>query len=171
MELLRPTPAATPTVRRAFVGVVSHAHVRRGVEGGFAQLCHGKHAPLARMREGDLLFYYSPTTELGGGTPLQAFTAVGRVAGAAVYPFDMGGGFVPYRRDVAWFDAEIVALAAVRAHLAFARDPGWGMKARRGHFEIEAPDAAMLLRAMRARPLARRDTLEALDTARAESEE
>lgn len=136
---------------RAYVGVVSQAHVLRGVAGGFAQLCHGKRGPLARMRAFDLLFYYSPTTERGGGERLQAFTAVGQVVGQEVYPFDMGGGFQPFRRDVRYLEADVVALAAVRAQLAFARDATWGMKARRGHFEIAAADARVLLRAMRAR--------------------
>lgn len=70
--------------------------------GGFAQLCHGKRGPLAKMSVGDWLVYYSPTTELGGGVPLKAFTAIGRIQGADVHPFDMGGGFMPYRRDVAF---------------------------------------------------------------------
>ena len=51
----RPAMTAKATARccaspRAWVGVVSRAHVLRGVEGGFAQLCHGKHAPLSRDR-------------------------------------------------------------------------------------------------------------------------
>jgi hypothetical protein len=32
----------------AWLGVVSYAHVRTGVAGGFAQLCHGKAQPLRR---------------------------------------------------------------------------------------------------------------------------
>lgn len=34
--------------QKAWIAVVSRAHVMRGVEGGFAQLCHGKRSPLAR---------------------------------------------------------------------------------------------------------------------------
>ena len=45
---------------RYWLGVVSRAHVERGVAGGFAQLCHGRAAPLARMQTGDWLIYYSP---------------------------------------------------------------------------------------------------------------
>lgn len=131
---------------RAWVGVVSRAHVHRGVEGGFAQLCHGKRGPLARMASGDWLVYYSPTTELGDGTPLRAFTALGRVSGDQVYTFDMGGGFVPYRRDIAYErilrEAPIEELAS---KLRFVRDnPRWGMLARRGHFEIDLHDLALI---------------------------
>ena len=64
----------------AWLGVVSRAHVQKGVAGGFAQLCHGKAQPLRRMRRGDWLVYYSPTTEMGGAA-LRAFTAIGQVEG------------------------------------------------------------------------------------------
>ena len=37
---------------RFWVGVVSKEHVLRGVEGGFCQVCHGKKAPLNRMKGG-----------------------------------------------------------------------------------------------------------------------
>jgi hypothetical protein len=139
---------------RAWVGVVSRAHVLRGVAGGFAQLCHGKRAALARMRPGDALVYYSPTTEYGGGVPLRAFTALGRVVGDDVYPFDMGGGFVPFRRDIAYERAGEVRLGALAPRLAFVRDnPAWGMLARRGHFEIGLDDLAVIREAMRAAAL------------------
>jgi len=74
---------------KAWLGVVSRAHVRRGVAGGFAQLCHGKAQPLRRMQGGDWLVYYSPTLEMGGA-PLRAFTAIGRVEESEVYSHDMG---------------------------------------------------------------------------------
>jgi hypothetical protein len=63
----------------AWLGVVSRAHVQRGVAGDFAQLCHGKALPLRRMRRGDWLVYYSPSIE-GGGAPLRAFTALGQLS-------------------------------------------------------------------------------------------
>src|SRR2546428_11537886 len=85
---------------RAWVGVVSRAHVLRGVAGGFAQLCHGKHGPLARMSVGDWLAYYSPRTDFPDGAPLRAFTALGRVVRENPYAVDMGKGFGAYPRDI-----------------------------------------------------------------------
>ena len=73
----------------AWLGVVSRAHVQRGVGDGFAQLCHGKAFPLRRMRRGDWLVYYSPGIEMGG-TPLRAFTALGQLEDEEVFPCDMG---------------------------------------------------------------------------------
>jgi hypothetical protein len=136
---------------RFWVGVISRAHVLRGVAGGFTQVCHGKRAPLARMRAGDVFFAYSPTTELRGGDVLRAFTAVGVVRDDVITRFDMGGGFVPFRRAIDWLDAREVALEGLRDRLEFVRDAGWGLKARSGHFEVSAADGAVLRAAMTAR--------------------
>ena len=135
---------------RAWVGVVSRGHVLRGVEGGFAQLCHGKRLSLERMNVGDWLVFYSPRTDLHGGEPLRAFTALGRVQGRHAEPFDMGGGFVPYRREVRFERAaREVLLARLTERLGFIRDnPHWGMLARRGHFEISLEDLRLIATAM-----------------------
>jgi len=135
---------------RAFVGVVSQSHVERGVEGGFAQLCHGKHGPLTRMRAGDWLAYYSPRTVFRGGEPLQAFTALGRMVDEETFQLDLGGGFVPWRRKVEFLPTRGVApLALLKPRLSFTR-PGlnWGLLARRGHFEVTLEDAALIAQAL-----------------------
>jgi hypothetical protein len=133
---------------RAWVGVVSQAHVQRGVDGGFAQVCHGKRGPLARMEKGDVLVYYSPKVEMGGDEALRAFTAVGRIVGP-VYSFDMGGGWVPSRRDVDYVCSGEVPLASIAKRLRFVRDNrNWGWLARRGVFEIDLADAMVIAEAM-----------------------
>ena len=131
----------------AWLGVVSRAHVQRGVAGGFAQLCHGKAQSLRRMHRGDWLVYYSPTIEMGGAA-LRAFTAIGQVEGAEVYPYDMGGGFVPYRRDVRYADAQEVAMDMIKQKLELCARPNWGMALRRGHLPLEAADFATIAAAM-----------------------
>jgi len=138
---------------RAWVGVVSRVHVLRGVAGGFAQLCHGKHGPLARMSVGDWLAYYSPRTDFPDGAPLRAFTALGRVVSENAYAFDMGNGFVAYRRDIAYLrDVREVPIRDVASELEFITSRGnWGMLARRGHFEIEMADLHRIGIAMGAR--------------------
>jgi EVE domain len=133
---------------RHWVGVISEEHAMRGIAGGFTQVCHGKQAPLARMREGDWFYVYSPKTKMSGGEPLRAFTGFGRVAGP-VHSFDTGGGFVPFRRAIDWCtEAKPVSLDALRAALQFLSDSGWGTKARRGHFEIAPTDGHALRTAM-----------------------
>lgn len=75
------------------------------------QVCHGKAAPLQRIKPGDGIAYYSPTTRFGGGDRLQAFTAIGLVRPGDPYRVGSGGGFHSHRRDVAWAAAsdEVVA--------------------------------------------------------------
>jgi hypothetical protein len=137
------------TSTRYWLGVVSRAHVERGVAGGFAQLCHGKAAPLARMRAGDWLVYYSPSERLGGGARLQAFTAVGQLVDDRVYPFDLGGGFVPSRRDVRYSPvAAPVPLAALAARLHLTARPQWGMALRRGHLPLDEHDFTLIAKAL-----------------------
>ncbi|MBY0464817.1 MAG: EVE domain-containing protein, partial [Burkholderiales bacterium] len=54
-------PAAT--VPRNWIAVASADHARRGrdeMTPGFMQVCHGKCAPLKRMRPGDRVAYYAP---------------------------------------------------------------------------------------------------------------
>lgn len=131
----------------AWLGVVSRAHVQRGVAGGFAQLCHGKAQPLRRMRRGDWLIYYSPAIEMGGA-PLRAFTAIGQVEGEEIYRYDMGGGFIPYRRDVRYFEAKEAMLDMIKQELKFCAGPNWGMALRRGHLPLDAADFATIAAAM-----------------------
>lgn len=138
---------------RAWVGVVSRAHVLRGVAGGFAQLSHGKPGPLARMNVGDWLVYYSPRTDFPDGAPRRAFTALGQIVGADAYAVDMGGGFVPYRRDIAYLkELREIPIRDVASDLEFITSrANWGMLARRGHFEIEMADLHRIGTAMGAR--------------------
>jgi hypothetical protein len=75
-----PKPAA-----KYWLAVASADHVQLGVAGGFAQLGHGKSTGLERMRPGDWFIYYSPTTKMGGGQRLQAFTALGQVLDEPIY--------------------------------------------------------------------------------------
>jgi EVE domain len=138
---------------KAWVGVISRSHVLRGVAGGFTQVCHGKRAPLARMCAGDVFVAYSPKTDMVDGEPLRAFTAIGHIGDGPVVQFDMGNGFVPFRRDVRWYKlAQEVTLDSLRSKLAFVRDAGWGMLARRGLFEITMDDSDLIARAMGFRP-------------------
>lgn len=135
---------------KAWVGVVSRSHVLRGVAGGFAQLCHGKCGPLTRMSVGDWLVYYSPRTDYPSGMPLRAFTALGRVVGEAAYEVDMGRGFVPYRRDIAYVKgARQARLSELVSTLEFVtKRTSWGLLARRGHFEIGQRDLRRIAAAM-----------------------
>jgi hypothetical protein len=143
------SPAAVEGEARYWVGVVCAEHVARGVAGGYAQLCHGKAAPLKRMRGGDWLLYYSPAERMGGGEPVQAFTAIGRVSDGAPYEHDMGGGFVPYRRDVRYLPCSPAPIRPLIAELSFLPDKSrWGYAFRFGNLAIPREDFVRIARAM-----------------------
>lgn len=137
--------------RRYWIGVACREHVARGVAGGFAQLCHGKAAPLARMAAGDGLVYYSPVEDLGGKTPCQAFTAIGTVGAGAPYRVSMGEDFRPWRRDVAFVAAQAAPIRPLLTQLAFITDPArWGYPLRFGQLQISAADFRLIAAAMQA---------------------
>ncbi len=137
------------TGRRLWVGVASRDHVRRGVAGGFAQLGHGKRAPLARMAPDDWIVYYSPRTQLRNGEPYQRFTAIARVSADEPYAIRTSGDFVPYRRAVRFLDADEASIQPLLQELGFIRDKRrWGYVFRRGHFEIGERDFRLIATAM-----------------------
>ena len=70
---------------RYWIGVASQDHVKAGVAGGFAQLGHGKHAPVQQLSPGDWVIYYSTKTTMTGGEPVKAFTAIGKVKPGDAY--------------------------------------------------------------------------------------
>ena len=134
---------------RFWVGVVSKSHVSAAVEGGFAQLNHGKKAPLARMKAGDWIVYYSPRRSLETREPYQHFTAVGRVKTGEVYRFDMGSGFMPYRLDVDFSSCRDVPILPLLDKLSFTKDKkNWGRQFRFGHFEISESDFTIIANEM-----------------------
>ena len=137
--------------RRNWIAVACAAHVRRGRAGGFMQVGHGKTAPLKRIQPGDRVVYYSPTETLGGRDALQAFTALGVVAAGEVYQADMGDGFRPFRRDIAWVDAKPAPIRPLLGTLDVTAGPRWGARLRFGLVEIGAADMARIARAMAAR--------------------
>jgi hypothetical protein len=132
---------------RYWCAVACREHVKRGVAGGFAQVGHGKRGALDRMKPHDGIVYYSPTDRMGKGSQkCQMFTAIGLVKDDRVYRFEMAPGFIPYRRDVKYFDAEDVPIQPLLQDLSFTRDrKSWGYKFRFGFFEIEQEDFVKIL--------------------------
>lgn len=129
--------------------VASYDHVQRGVAESFAQACHGKAGPLNKMQAGDGVIYYSPKQRFGGTEPCQSFTALGWVQAGAAYQVDMGGGFFPYRRGIAFESCQQAPIRPLISQLHFIQNPSkWGYIFRRGHFEISAEDFQCIAQAM-----------------------
>ena len=122
-----------------WLGVVSKEHVTRGVAGGFAQVCHGKKGPLARMKKDDWFVYYSPGYRMGK-SDLKAFTAIGKVVDEDVFQFKMSPDFVPYRRRVDYLNIQEASLEELKPVLELCVGPSWGYQLRRGLIEITKSD-------------------------------
>jgi hypothetical protein len=134
---------------RYWIGVASADHVRAGVAGGFAQLAHGKHAPIRRLSPGDRILYYSPKSAYPEGDPVQAFTAIGQVRKGEAYQARMADGFEPWRRDVAFLPQRDAPIRPLIARLGFIRDKvRWGAVFRCGVVEIPRADFLTIARAM-----------------------
>src|SRR5688572_13420840 len=126
---------------RYWIGVVSRDHVQRGAAGGFCQLCHGKASAMRKLTPGDWIAFYSPKTAMAGGAALQAFTAIGQVKAGEPYAFDMGGGFIPTRRDVDFKACHEAQIKPLIDRLSFIRNKqSWGYVFRFGQIEVPTAD-------------------------------
>lgn len=124
-----------------WIATISKEHTQHGVSGNFIQVCHGKQAPLKRMKKGDYLLVYSSKITMEGNEKCQAFTAVGRVANEEVYQFEMTENFKPFRRDIAFYACEEVSILPLINDLAFIPNKkSWGFPFRFGFFEINEQD-------------------------------
>ena len=134
--------------RNYWIGVVSRNHVERGVAGGFAQLNHGKAGPLERMHPGDGLVYYSPRTDFPNGEPVQAFTAIGRVASGPIFQAgDAEDHF--FRREMHYLAASQSPIKPLLENLSFIRSKDhWGAGFRFGFLRVPEEDFARIARAM-----------------------
>ncbi len=134
--------------------IAAAEHVALGLSGSFVQVCHGKQPPLRRLQPGDRVVCYSPNRRYSASHAsrakdrLQAFTALGTVSGGAPYRADMGAGFHPWRRDVAWHDAEPTPIAALHGVLAITREKNWGYRLRQGLVELSDADMTAIAEAM-----------------------
>jgi hypothetical protein len=147
------TEATAPLAPRNWIAVASAEHARRGrdeMQPGFMQVGHGKLSGLKRLRAGDRVAYYAPTTVFGVKDGLQRFVSIGTVLPGEPYAFDMGGGFVPWRRDVAYLPAQEASILPLLDELDFIENrQRWGYKFRFGLFQIGAADMQRIARAMK----------------------
>lgn len=136
-------------MRRNWIVVASADHMARGRAGGFMQANHGKAAPLRRIHPGDIVACYSPTQEFRGKDKFRAFTALGIVAEGAPYQFDMGEGFVPFRRDVRWLSTSDAPIEPLLEALEFTSGKrNWGYMFRFGLMKVSDRDMQYIASAM-----------------------
>ena len=134
-----------------WIGVACRDHVKRGVEGSFAQMGHGKKSAVKVLKKDDWIAYYSPRTALEGGDLVQSFTAIGQVISDEAYQADMGSGFMPFRVDVAFEqDARDAEIRPLLDQLDLTRILGsnWGGAFRFGRVKVSAADFGKIAAAM-----------------------
>lgn len=132
-----------------WIAVASAGHVRIGLNDGFMQVCHGKGAPLKRIKPGDAVVYYSPVESFGDKDRLQAFTAIGIANDRPPYQASMCTGFHPWRRDVTWIDALHAPIRPLLGLLSFTEGrSNWGYAFRFGILAITANDLNLISEAM-----------------------
>ena len=146
----------TSTTTKNWIAVASADHARRGRDErvpGFMQVGHGKLAPLKRVQPGDRVAYYSPRL-LGSGPAsdpnnlFQSFVSIGIVQPGEPYAFDMGG-FVPYRRNVAYLKSKEASILPLLDDFEFVENRAhWGYKFRFGLFTISDHDMRLIGQAM-----------------------
>src|SRR5262245_28296853 len=125
--------------------VASKDHLQRGIGGGFIQANHGKFAPLKRMHAGDWVIFYSPKAEFEKTEKLQALTAICKILDENIYQQDMGGGFIPFRRNVKFLSSNDISILTLIADLSFIKDKThWGAPFRFGTLEIPEADFQLI---------------------------
>ena len=121
--------------------VASKDHLQRGLAGGFIQANHGKAAPLKRMHTGDWVIFYSPKLEFEKPEKLQCFTAICKVVDENIYQHDMGGGFIPFRRNVEFLPSKDISILPLINYLTFIKDKThWGAPFRFRTLQIPGQD-------------------------------
>ncbi|WP_029284164.1 EVE domain-containing protein [Pedobacter sp. R20-19] len=121
--------------------VASKDHVKNGMAQGIAQACHGKAAPLKRMKKGDFVIYYSGKQTLGKPDKCQEFTALGKLIDDEIYQFKVSEDFCPTRRNIAFLESKDTSILPLIADLVFINNKkSWGYPFRFGFFEINQHD-------------------------------
>ncbi len=132
-----------------WMAAISKEHTRRGVAGGFIQLCHGKQAPLKRMKKGDWIIVYSSKESMEEKTKCQAFTAIGQVIDEHIYSFQMSDNFVPFRRNINFYNSNEISILPLIHQLHFMQNKkSWGYPFRFGFFEIQENDFKLIFSKM-----------------------
>ena len=129
------------TKQRYWVTVVSKDHATRGVAGDFMQACHGKQAPLKRIRPNDWVLFYSPKQSMDGQEKCQSFTAVGQAIDNEVFAYAMTDTFIPFRRNIKFNNSGQISILPLIDQLEFITNKSkWGFQFRTGFFEISEHD-------------------------------
>jgi predicted RNA-binding protein len=135
--------------QKYWIVVVSKEHTMRGVSGGFMQVCHGKETPLKRIHRDDWVIFYSSKITMEGKEKCQKFTAIGQALDDEVYQFQMSKDFIPFRRNVNFYNCKEISILPFIDKLEFIQDKSkWGYPFRFGLLEIKESDFKLIISSM-----------------------
>src|SRR5882762_2653804 len=125
--------------------VASKDHIARGIAGGFMQANHGKQASLKRIKANDWVLIYSPKQTMNGTEPCKAFTAIGQADGDEIYQHQMSEDFIPWRRNINFYQSAEVPIVPLINELDFIiNKKSWGYAFRFGFLKIEEHDFELI---------------------------
>ena len=126
---------------RYWIAAISKEHAQLAINGNFIQVCHGKEAPLKKMKQDDYILIYSSKIKMMENEKYQMFTALGKVSDDRVYSFQMTEQFKPYRRNIEFLKCNEASILPMIENLEFILDKKhWGYPFRYGFFEINEND-------------------------------
>jgi hypothetical protein len=132
-----------------WINTVTCDLVKVALKGEFAQAGQGKRVELQKLKQGDLIAFYSPRTESWGGDPLQAFTAIGQIINEEPYQVTISQEVHLWRRKVEFFDCHVTPIRPLIEDLDFIKDKiHWGGPFHHGLFQIEKEDFERIAQAM-----------------------
>ena len=135
--------------RKFWIGVASKEHVDNGIKLRICQFCHGKSAPARRLSKGDIVIYYSSKNQMHSPDLCQQFTAIGVVQDDEAYQVEMFPGFMPFRRNIKYFNAEPQDIKPLIPSLPFIKNKNsWGYVFRYGFLEIDKISFEIIAKAM-----------------------
>jgi len=130
---------------RHFIVVAAADAVDAASAGSYVEINRGKAGPLERLRDGDVVLYYSPRLA-EGGPPLQAFTALAVVDGA-LRRADTPDA--PFRRAARYRNVQPAPIRPLIDVLDFIRNKAhWGAPLRFGFVQVSAADSARIAQAL-----------------------
>ena len=132
-----------------WIAVVSKEHVVNGINWGIMQVCHGKKAPLKRIKKNDLIVFYSSKIKMQDKVSYQKFTAVAKAIDDEIYQVKMFENFEPFRRKVKFLECQETEIKPLINHLDFIQNKkSWGYPFRYGLLEISKKDFDLITNKM-----------------------
>ncbi len=132
-----------------WIAVVSKEHVLNGMDWGIMQVCHGKKAPLKRIKKGDFIIFYSSKHRMNDKQPYQKFTAIAKAIDDEIYQVKMFENFEPFRRKVKFLKCSETEIRPLINDLDFIHNKkSWGYPFRYGLLEISKRDFDLITNKM-----------------------